>query len=104
MVDRRRIMRRLLRVWIGYAALLLSATASLFGADTGWPVNGGPYNIRYTELSQITPVNVARLQVAWTWDGHEAFKDSEMQSNPSWWTECFTRPRRRCTRSRWMRA
>ena len=26
------------------------------GADTAWPVNGGPYNIRYTELTQITPV------------------------------------------------
>jgi quinoprotein glucose dehydrogenase len=54
----------------------------LFGADTGWPVNGGPYNIRYTELSQIAPANVGRLQVAWSWDAHEAFKDSEMQSNP----------------------
>ena len=40
--------------------------APLFGADTEWPVNGGPYNIRYTGLSQITPANVGRLQVAWT--------------------------------------
>src|SRR5260370_10544234 len=54
----------------------------LFGADTGWLVNGGPYNIRYTELAQITPANVGQLQIAWTWDAHEAFKDSEMQSNP----------------------
>ena len=54
----------------------------LFGADAEWPVNGGPYNIRYTELTQITPANVGRLQVAWSWDAHEAFKDSEMQSNP----------------------
>src|ERR1700712_2116794 len=53
-----------------------------FAADTGWPVNGGPNNIRYTELVQITPANVRNLQVAWTWDAHEAFKDSEMQSNP----------------------
>ena len=51
-------------------------------ADVGWPVNGGSYNIRYTTLSQITPANVARLQVAWTYDAHDAFKDSEMQSNP----------------------
>src|SRR5215475_4513895 len=54
----------------------------LLGADTEWAVNGGPYNIRYTELSQITPANVGKLQVAWSWDAHEAFKDSEMQSNP----------------------
>ena len=33
---------------------------SLFGADVGWPVNGGPYNIRYTELGQITPANVGK--------------------------------------------
>ena len=51
-------------------------------ADVDWPVNGGPYNIRYTALSQITPANVARLQVAWSYDAHDAFKDSEMQSNP----------------------
>src|SRR5438067_68247 len=64
--------------------LLLSSSflIPLYSADTGWPVNGGPYNIRYTELAQITPANVGRLQVAWTWDAHEAFKDSEMQSNP----------------------
>ena len=62
--------------------LLCFLPVSLFCADTGWPVNGGPNNIRYTELVQITPANVGRLQVAWTWDAHEAFKDSEMQSNP----------------------
>jgi quinoprotein glucose dehydrogenase len=39
-------------------------------------------NIRYSELKQITPANVTQLQVAWTWDAHEAYKDSEMQSNP----------------------
>src|SRR5438445_12126550 len=59
--------------------LLLGA---LCDADTGWPVNGGPYNIRYSEMVQITPANVGKLQVAWSWDAHEAFKDSEMQSNP----------------------
>ena len=66
-----------------HAMLALAAAPFLLaGADTEWPVNGGPYNIRYTELSQITPANVAKLQVEWTWDAHEAFKDSEMQSNP----------------------
>ena len=62
--------------------LLSTLLIRLFGADTEWPVNGGPYNIRYTALSQITPANVSQLQVAWSWDAHEAFKDSEMQSNP----------------------
>jgi quinoprotein glucose dehydrogenase len=65
-----------------FAVALFLLSLSAVAADTGWPVNGGPYNIRYTELSQITPANVAKLQVAWTWDAHEAFKDSEMQSNP----------------------
>lgn len=64
------------------AILVFFCAIPIFGADTGWPVNGGPYNIRYTELSQISPSNVGQLQVAWTWDAHEAFKDSEMQSNP----------------------
>jgi quinoprotein glucose dehydrogenase len=63
-------------VWIAVFALPLSAQ------NTPWPVNGGPYNIRYTELSQITPANVAQLEVAWSWNAHEEFKDSEMQSNP----------------------
>jgi quinoprotein glucose dehydrogenase len=62
--------------------LLLAIPLALSAADTPWPVNGGPYNLRYTELSQITKANVAQLKVAWTWDAHEAFKDSEMQSNP----------------------
>ena len=56
--------------------------SSLNAADTGWPVNGGPYNIRYSQLSQITPANVKQLQVAWTYDSHDAFQGSEMQSNP----------------------
>jgi quinoprotein glucose dehydrogenase len=51
-------------------------------ADVDWPSNGGPYNIRYSELRQINRENVTRLQVAWAYDAHDAFKDSEMQSNP----------------------
>src|ERR1700681_2373275 len=52
------------------------------GADLGWPVNGGPNNIRYSPLTQINRGNVSRLQAAWSYDAHDAFKDSEMQSNP----------------------
>jgi quinoprotein glucose dehydrogenase len=62
--------------------LLLLLTIAAQAADVEWPVNGGPLNIRYTTLSQISPANVTKLQVAWTYDAHDAFKDSEMQSNP----------------------
>jgi quinoprotein glucose dehydrogenase len=62
--------------------LLLLPVFCLFAADTEWPVNGGPNNIRYTTLSQINKENVNQLQVAWSYDAHDAFKDSEMQSNP----------------------
>jgi len=47
-----------------------------------WPVNGGRDNIRYSPLTQINRRTVARLRVAWTYDSHDAFKGSEMQSNP----------------------
>jgi quinoprotein glucose dehydrogenase len=60
---------------------LLCLALSAHAADVEWPVNGGPLNIRYTTLSQISPANVGQLQVAWTYDAHDAFKDSEMQSN-----------------------
>ena len=55
---------------------------SVQAADVEWPVNGGPGNIRYSTLKQINASNVSRLQVAWAYDAHDAFKDSEMQSNP----------------------
>jgi hypothetical protein len=56
--------------------------STLWAADVEWPVNGGPNNIRYSTLTQITRENVGQLKVAWTYDSHDAFKDSEMQSNP----------------------
>src|SRR5262249_27982147 len=51
-------------------------------ADVGWPVNGGVDNIRYSSLTQISRDNVSKLKVVWTYDSHDAFKGSEMQSNP----------------------
>ena len=62
--------------------LLALAVIYARAADVEWPVNGGPYNIRYSALTRINRENVNRLQVAWTYDAHDAFKDSEMQSNP----------------------
>jgi quinoprotein glucose dehydrogenase len=58
----------------------VSADQARPGAD--WPINGGPGNARYSPLAQITRANVAQLQLAWTYDSHDAFKGSEMQSNP----------------------
>jgi quinoprotein glucose dehydrogenase len=62
--------------------VLLTALGPARPANVDWPVNGGPNNIRYSPLGQINRANVARLQVAWTYDSHDAFKGSEMQSNP----------------------
>src|SRR5205085_2894698 len=84
----------------GNAAELMTRTASMRAAalialltlpvvyaagvksDVDWPVNGGAGNARFSALAGITPANVRRLQVAWTYDSHDAFKGSEMQSNP----------------------
>src|SRR5689334_25251034 len=43
---------------------------------------GGPDQTRYSPLTEITPENVARLHVAWTYDTHDAFDGSEMQCQP----------------------
>jgi quinoprotein glucose dehydrogenase len=71
------------RAWLFAACvLLLGQVAFVQQADEGWPMHGGVDNIRYSPLAQITRDNVARLQVAWMYDSHDAFKGSEMQSNP----------------------
>ena len=65
------------------ALVLAVPLGYILSTDTvDWPVNGGVGNIRYSRLTQINRENVARLQVAWTYDSHDAFKGSEMQSNP----------------------
>ncbi len=63
-------------------ALLAGALPHAQAGDVNWPINGGEGNIRYSPLTQINRNNVRELQVAWTYDSHDAFKDSEMQSNP----------------------
>jgi len=61
------------------AMLLLSACAR----NADWPVyQGSDAHDHYVTLSQITPENVAQLEVAWTYDTRDAFDGSEMQSNP----------------------
>jgi quinoprotein glucose dehydrogenase len=62
--------------------LLLTAAAAASASSADWPMHGGLDNIRYSALTQITRENVSKLRVAWTYDSHDAFKGSEMQSNP----------------------
>ena len=50
--------------------------------DVAWAMHGGVDNIRYSPLRQIDRTNVAQLKAVWTYDSHDAFKGSEMQSNP----------------------
>jgi quinoprotein glucose dehydrogenase len=65
-------------------ALLCAAVSGPYAttADVGWPLNGGVDNIRHSPLTQINRGNVKNLRVAWTYDSHDAFPGSEMQSNP----------------------
>jgi len=66
--------------WVTTVAVAQSTTA---GRSADWPVYGGNTdNSHFTTLGQISPANVARLKVAWTYDTHDAFSGSEMQANP----------------------
>ena len=48
-----------------------------------WPVYGGSDDhTHYTKLGQIDPSNVRRLMIAWTYETHDEFVGSEMQTNP----------------------
>ena len=68
---------------IAAIALLIPVLLGAQGRSVDWPVyGGGTDNIRYSALKQITPANVAQLQVAWTYETHDEFAGSEMQSNP----------------------
>jgi quinoprotein glucose dehydrogenase len=72
-------MSRPAAIFLALAALPVVASAP---HDVGWPMHGGVDNIRYSPLAEINRSNVNRLQVAWTYDSRDAFKGSEMQSNP----------------------
>jgi quinoprotein glucose dehydrogenase len=64
-------------------ALLLAAPAILGAQSVDWPRFGGtPGNTHFSTLSQITPENVGQLEVAWTYETGDAWKGSEMQTNP----------------------
>jgi quinoprotein glucose dehydrogenase len=74
---------------------VIVATALVFGLgaskDSGistkdrreWSAyGGGTDNIHYSTLKQITPKNVSRLRLAWSFDSGDAFTQSEMECNP----------------------
>jgi quinoprotein glucose dehydrogenase len=63
--------------------VLLCAVLSAGAAAADWPhYGGGPEQIRYSPLAQITRENVASLKVAWSYDTRDAFPGSEMQCQP----------------------
>ncbi|WP_225421599.1 outer membrane protein assembly factor BamB family protein [Sphingomonas parva] len=64
---------------------VLAATTAMVAAEPGslWEVaGGGPGNGKYSPLDEITPKNVAKLEMAWRYDTGEGFPGSEMQTNP----------------------
>ena len=68
---------------IAALVLVAPAIAHTQQASTDWPIYGGnTSNTRYSTLLQISPKNVKQLKVAWTYETHDEFTGSEMQSNP----------------------
>lgn len=66
-----------------FLGLLFPTTLLAQPRSVDWPIYGGsPAHIRYSTLDQISPANVAQLQVAWTHQTHDEFPGSEMQANP----------------------
>ena len=52
----------------------------VYAADRDWPTyGGGPEGMRYSPLTQIDRSNVAKLQVAWTFDTTEGRSDLQTQ-------------------------
>jgi quinoprotein glucose dehydrogenase len=72
------------RIPLAFLSAIVCGCLSLIpiDSDVGWMQFGGEGNRHYSALSQINRQNVGRLKVAWTYDSHDAFKGSEMQSNP----------------------
>ena len=80
MVSKKTLVRVFVFSWWPFVGLALVPAQT--SRDVDWPVNGGVDNIRHSPLTQINRDNVSTLQVAWTYDSHDAFNGSEMQSNP----------------------
>jgi quinoprotein glucose dehydrogenase len=73
-------------IWIASVAVMFIAIFGLRGraaqergAAPIWGYGGGPEQIRYSALTQVTTSNVGQLQVAWTYDTGE---QGAMQTQP----------------------
>ena len=75
-------MTKTLFTCLGAAIVVPLVLTAAGDRDQEWPVYGGPGNARYSPLTQITRANVSQLEMAWSYDSHDAFTGSEMQSNP----------------------
>jgi quinoprotein glucose dehydrogenase len=66
------------------AALAIACVVPLSAGDRNWPAYlGDKAASHYSSLAQITPENVGRLELAWTYHGGEARPDtSQIQCNP----------------------
>ena len=65
--------------------LIASVLSKTDAKDQDWPVYlGDSASSQYSELNQITPNNVNRLEVAWTFNSGDAAEDnrSQIQCNP----------------------
>jgi len=77
-------MRAGLSIWLGFAGLLAGlcgpgcggeATPRTTGDPAGWPVYAGdPGGARYSPLEEITPENVARLELAWQFHTEDLYE------------------------------
>jgi len=75
---------RVSRNWILCSALLLFSLMPVFGQND-WPNYGpDPGHTRYSILKQITPENVGKLKVAWTYRTGEKFKGPDANLAPQW--------------------
>src|SRR5262245_34049104 len=75
----------LLGAWLAYGTQAQSRKSQQPATDQyrEWRrFGGGPENIHYSTLDQITKANVNQLEVAWTYDTGDEFPGSEIQCNP----------------------
>jgi quinoprotein glucose dehydrogenase len=69
-----------LRIVVALAALALLQGAGNGRQEQDWPAyGGGPEGIRYSSLRQINRSNVARLQLAWSYDTADGAGDPQTQ-------------------------
>lgn len=64
--------------WIGFRYLARPAPVDYSGPVAGWPTYGNdPGGTRYSPLTQVTPENVADLEVAWTYHTGDVSEGSD---------------------------